>query len=146
MVFDIDVYLPKTYIQDMEGGGQTHGPAAMIKITLMTLKNERFVLELSSKDTVNTLRWAHLDILSKYVINFFCILVFRAKAAEKLNADVSQIRLITAGKELPADSETLQSHHISDGHTVHAILRPKDSASAAMNHKQVSTLSLCYAV
>ena len=49
--------VPQTYIQDMEGGGQTHGPATPIKITLMTLKNERFALELSSKDTVGTLRY-----------------------------------------------------------------------------------------
>ena len=66
---------------------------------------------------------------------------YRAKAAEKINADVSQVRLITAGKELPVDSETLQAHHIGDGHTVHAILRPKDYSGSATNQRQVSSSS-----
>ena len=69
---------------------------------------------------------------------------YRAKAAEKINADVSQVRLITAGKELPVDSETLQAHHIGDGHTVHAILRPKDYSGAATNQRQVSISCLFF--
>jgi len=65
--------LVKTFIQDLEGGGQVHGPATLIKITLVTLQQQKFPVEVSSKDTIGTLR---------------------AKAAEKLGADVSHIRLI----------------------------------------------------
>jgi hypothetical protein len=57
------------------------------------------------------------------------LLPTRRKTAEQLNLDPAQIRLISFGKELVPDSDTLVAHRIQDGYTVHAIVRPKDSVS-----------------
>lgn len=74
----------------------------LIRIPIQIISGPKFELEIYSSDTVATLR---------------------QKVAEHIKKDPSLLRIITAGKELHNDNDTLQQARINDGHAVHIIHR-----------------------
>jgi len=61
----------------------------------------------------------------------------KTKASEKFKATIEQLVLIYSGKIL-RDTDTLDQHHIKDGHTVHLVIK---SAPKATQPNTTSTSS-----
>lgn len=110
----------KAFIEEIEGVGSKHGglKGKLIRIPIQIISGPKFELEIYSSDTVATLR---------------------QKVAEHIKKDPSLLRIITAGKELHNDNDTLQQARINDGHAVHIIhrvVKPGTPAAAIQKPKQ----------
>jgi ubiquilin len=61
-------------------------------------------------------------------INIFSSLQFKELVAKKFSAEPDQLCLIFAGK-IMKDHETLQTHNIKDGLTVHLVIKTSSRTS-----------------
>ncbi|KAL6057498.1 USP domain-containing protein [Balamuthia mandrillaris] len=106
--------LLKTFLADLEGTETGHaatGKGVPLRITCSILaQNEKTSFEMNSHDTVGMLR---------------------EKLAKDNGKKVEDVRIITAGKELKNDSDTLQASRFVDQQMIHVIWRTNTAAKQA---------------
>jgi hypothetical protein len=103
----------------------------LIRIPIQIISGPKFELEIYRYDQhggpcslAYTVPGVELTaLISHLAYSSDTVATLRQKVAEHIKKDPSLLRIITAGKELHNDNDTLQQARINDGHAVHSIHR-----------------------
>ena len=106
----------------------------MISVHVKTPKDKK-TITIGEKSSVKDVRFFEyiFNLFAEYYVKNYFFIQFKAKISPEFeNAPVEQLCLIFSGK-IMKDHDTLETHNIKDGMTVHLVIR---SGNAGANNQQ----------